>query len=47
MGLDAIKWLSEICLFQEQLEELTSLFLQKHFYYRQDMRTISLVQSAL
>ncbi len=33
--------------FQEQLEELTSLFPQKHSYYRQGMRAISLIQSAL
>ena len=47
IGLNAIKWLSEICFFQEQLEELTSLFPQKHSYYRQGMRAISLIQSAL
>jgi len=47
IGLNAIKWLSEICFFQEQLEELTSLFPQKHSYYPQGMRAISLIQSAL
>ena len=47
IGLNAIKWLSEICFFQEQLDELTSLFPQKHSYYRQGMRAISLIQSAL
>lgn len=47
IGLNAIKWLSEIYFFQEQLEELTSLFPEKQSYYRQGMRAISLIQSAL
>ncbi len=47
IGFNAIKWLSEICFFQEQLDELTSLFPQKQSYYRQGMRAISLIQSAL
>ncbi len=45
MELETDIWfrLSEICFFQEQLEELTSLFPQKHSYYRQGMRAISLI----
>lgn len=47
IGLNAIKWLSEICFFHDQLDELSSLFPQKQSYYRQGMRAISLIQSAL
>ena len=47
IGLNASNFLDGIHFFQKQIEELTSLFPQKNRYYRQGIRAISLIQSAL
>lgn len=45
IGLNGLNFLEGVSFFQEQLEELTSLFPHKKRYYREGLRAIRLIQS--
>jgi hypothetical protein len=47
IGLHGQNWLDSIAFFQDVVQELLSFFPHKQSYYRQGMRAISLIQSAL
>ncbi|WPF87251.1 IS4 family transposase [Cyanobacterium aponinum AL20118] len=46
IGFNGLNFLQGVSVFEEQWQELTSLFPQKSRYYRQGMRAIRLIQSA-